>query len=156
MNFEQTSWSLGPSKSQRNAEATARRDGCPSTLAAVDRSTFNYGAALGRPKHGAAIGPTATWEDQSPASRYDAMMAFCGRLAEAQQQLSRHQWALEMALRDIRCACSTTEQTDAIAAAEKVWYAADRGTEVLDGDGARWHRYGRVGNVLRRFNPFAR
>lgn len=118
----------------------------------VDRSVFNYGAALGRPKH-APVNLLNPWNDASPAAQYDAITAFAARLAKAQLQLSRHAWALEMALKHVRDACTPEEQAAKLAEALEVWHVADRGTAELDGGGAKWFRYGRIGDVLRRFTP---
>lgn len=64
------------------------------------------------------------------------------------------QWKLEMALRDVRCACSLQEQQDAMDALRRAYVEVDRALATVKAGGIRFDRYGRVGTVLRWFNPF--
>ena len=104
----------------------------------VDRVTFNYGAAIGAPS--------------SP--EYTAMTRYCHALGNVTICFSNAQWRLEMALRAVRCACDVEEQADAMDELRRIFHEVDRELERIEVLPLRFFRYGRIGNILRHFNPF--
>lgn len=107
----------------------------------VDRSIFNYGAALGAPKGNA---------------EYDAFERTREALGTVAMAFSRRQWELEEAARAVRHAVTPTEQAEALAAYRVTFHAVDRALEHVAAGPLKWFRYGRVGEVLKSFNPFAK
>src|SRR6185503_10736286 len=70
----------------------------------VDRVTFNYGRALGRPKHDPIYDELVPpYDRKDAAAQYDAMEAFAHSMGAIGLQFTHASWAMDMALRDIRC-----------------------------------------------------
>lgn len=113
----------------------------------VDRATFNYGAAIGRPKYSATT--KAPWEDNQSAAAYDFYEAYARHLASVANIFSAAQWRVEMAIRDVRNATTETEQGEAMEAARVAFHDVDRSLERV----GLWYRRGRIGDVLARFVP---
>ncbi len=104
-------------------------------LAPVDRATFNYGRALGSPQ----------------TAEYVAFAAQARAWATVASQFSRGAWALDLALKFARDAETREEQARAMTEARRVFHEYDRKLERVESGPCKWFRYGRVGNVLRKF-----
>jgi hypothetical protein len=113
-------------------------DHWPSAAPDVDRETFNYGRAIGAPD----------------TAEYRAMARYNTALGDVAMVFSNAQWRLEMAVRDIRVACNVPEQEEAMERARVVLHTVDRELEKVEHLPLRFFRYGRIGNVLKQFNPF--
>lgn len=91
---------------------------------------FNYGAALGKPD----------------GELYAEAQRFASDMGEAAMKLSHHAWALEMALREARNACSVEEQHTALHALAQARILAEADTLTIGTIGkARWFRWGHFG-----------
>lgn len=122
------------------------------TLAPVDRVTFNYGRALGRPKHDPICDAlVAPWDRKDTAAQYDAMEAFAHSMGNIGLQFTHASWAMDMALRDIRCSETHEEQAAAFETARALFVRLDRSLERPAAGGIKYFRYGRIGEVLRNF-----
>lgn len=122
------------------------------TLASVDRVTFNYDRALGRPKHDPIYDElVAPWDRKDIAAQYDALEAFAHNLGNIGLQFTHASWAMDMALRDIRCGETREEQAAAFETARALYARLDRGLERPASGGIKYFRYGRIGEVLRNF-----
>lgn len=115
----------------------------------VDRVTFNYGAALGRPKYSATT--KAPWEDNQAAAAYDWYEAYTRSLASVSNVFSAAQWRMEMAIRDVRNATTEVEQAEAMDRARATFAEVDRGLDHVRSRHATWFRFGRGGDVLKRW-----
>lgn len=123
-----------------------------SPLAPVDRVTFNYGRALGRPKHDPLFdGLVEPWNRDDIAAQFDAMEAFAHSMGAIGLQFTHASWAMDMALRDIRCSETREEQAAAFETARALYARLDRGLERPAAGGIKYFRYGRIGEVLRNF-----
>lgn len=109
--------------------------------AQVDRSTFNYGRALGAPKDNA---------------EFVAIETVAQALGQINMQLSAAHWRLDMALKNVRDAETATEQAAYLAVLRETFHHVDRKLETVASGPVKFYRYGRIGNVLRSFNPFGR
>jgi hypothetical protein len=128
------------------------------TTAPVDRRTFNYGRALGRPKasetdllYGELAGP---WNRKDAAAEYAVMEDYAKAMAAIANKLSAGAWAIDMALMHVRCSETLTEQAEKMQELRATFHKVDRDLEAIHVAPLRYHRYGRIGNVLRHFNPF--
>ncbi len=107
---------------------------------AVDRSTFNYGRALG---------PMRTAEYAAMERTAQALRGIAGIFSAAS-------WKLDMALKAIRDSETHSEQQAAMATGREAFHIVDRDLEQVHIAPLRFFRYGRIGDVLRTFNPFTR
>lgn len=101
---------------------------------------FNYGPALGSPKGN---------------PEWDAFERVRDALGDVAVTFSSQQWKLEEAARAVRHAVTPGEQREAMTAYRVTFHAVDRTLETVKAGPLAFFRFGRVGNVLQRFNPFA-
>lgn len=116
-----------------------------------DRVTFNYGRALGSPK---AVYDGAPWNRNDYQAEYEHAVKVTRALGDIAVKFSNAAWRMEMATRDVRLSETLKEQADMMADLRIAFHEIDRDLETVESDGMKWSRYGRIGNVLRRFKPW--